>query len=257
MSGASHDDAHWAELAAGYALHALEPDDEAIFTSHLAGCQTCQQTLDDHSLVAAQLASLADDAATAAPPWSRIRPVIATAPDRSESRQPQPSPAPPADGVVLQMRRRHARLLAAAAAVVGLIGIGVAGWQVTSRSHGSGGVPSAVAACKSSPGCHVVRLLAEGKVEAGDVLVRGGSASVVPTAMPALDASHVYVLWQMPRDGRPTPVTALPDIATSKAGRSVSLAIPYDDTAAFAMSVERADQVPTQPTKVVAVGTAT
>jgi hypothetical protein len=155
------------------------------------------------------------------------------------------------------MRRRHARLLAAAAAVVALIGVGVAGWQVAGRSHSSSGVPSAVAACKSSPGCHVVRLLADGNVEAGDVVVRDGSAAVVPTAMPALDASHVYVLWQMPRDGRPTPVTALSDIATSKASHSVPLVIPYDDTAAFAMSVERADQVPTQPTKVVAVGTAT
>ena len=59
-----------------------------------------------------------------------------------------------------------------------------------------------------------------------------------------------------PRDGSPTPVTALPNVAATKESRSVALVIPYADTAAFAMSVERADQVPTQPTKVVAVGTA-
>src|SRR3954451_2449167 len=76
MSAAEHDDARWAELAAGYALHALEPAEEQAFTTHLAECAVCQATLDDHELVAAQLASLADDAESAAPPWSRIRPVL-------------------------------------------------------------------------------------------------------------------------------------------------------------------------------------
>ena len=77
------------------------------------------------------------------------------------------------------------------------------------------------------------------------------------TAMPALDNAHVYVLWQLPRDGRPAAVTVLGPVHTGQAGSSASLVIPYDDTAAFAMSVERAGQVPTQPTKVVAIGTST
>lgn len=253
MTAAAHDDARWAELAAGFALHALEPEDELDFTAHLAGCTICQATLDEHSLVAAQLASLVDDASMTAPSWSRIRPSLGEPGVGHLAVPADPRP----DAVVVPMHRRHARLLAAAAAVLAIVGIGVTGWQLAGRSSNGPAVPSAVAACKSSPGCHVVRLLADGKVEAGDVVVRDGAAAVVPTAMPALDAAHVYVLWQMPRDGRPTPVTALSDVKTSQASRTVSLVIPYDDTAAFAMSVERADQVPTQPTKVVAVGTAT
>jgi len=260
MSAAEHDDMHWEELAAGFALHALDPEEEVAFRAHLADCGTCQATLDDDSLVAAQLASLVDDTTTAAPPWSRIRPVLGAPQQPEESLRPpqplRPMPARP-DTAVRLPHQRHARLLAAAAAFVGLAGVAVAGWQIADRSGGSGGVPSAVSACRASSSCHVVRLLADSKAEAGDVLVREGSAAVVPTAMPALDASHVYVLWQIPRDGRPTPVAALPHVASSKAGEAVTLVIPYADTTAFAMSVERADQVPTQPTKVVAIGTAT
>lgn len=242
----AHDDERWSELAAGYALHALEPDEELTFRAHLAGCSTCQSTLDEHALVAAQLASLVDDTTTAPPPWSRIRPALVASP---------PTEAP-RDAVVRPLAARHARVLAAAAAVVGLVGVGVAGWQIATRSGGKTGVPAAVAACRTSAGCHVVRLLADGKVEAGDVLVRNGSAAVVPTAMPALDSSHVYVLWQVARDGSPTPVTVLGTVRTAQASPPKSLAIPYDDTMAFAMSVEPADQIPTKPTKVVALGNA-
>jgi hypothetical protein len=257
MSGAEHDDMHWEELAAGFALHALEPEDELAFRAHLSDCTTCQATLDDHSLVAAQMASLVDDTTAAAPPWSRIRPALDASTGRlAPPQQLRPLPARH-DTTGRLPHARHARLLAAAAAFVGLVGVAIAGWQIADRSGRAGGVPSAVAACRASSTCHVVRLLADSKVEAGDVLVRDGSAAVVPTAMPALDASHVYVLWQIPRDGRPTPVTALPHVAASKASDSVTLVIPYADTTAFAMSVERSDQIPTQPTKVVAIGTAT
>jgi anti-sigma-K factor RskA len=253
MSDAAHDP-HWDELAAGYALHALEPDDEQAFTAHLATCAACRHELDDHSLVAAQLASLAaDEAGATAPPWSRIRPAlppaVGTAPVVPRRRDDD-------HAVVTRLRPRHVRLLAAAAAVVGLAAVGVAGWQIGDRSSGRSSVPAAVAGCRSTDGCRVVTLLA-GKAEAGDVLVRDGRARVVPTAMPALDPSHVYVLWQLPRDGAPTPVTVLGDVRTAHASAPTSLAIPYADTAAFAMSVEPANRVPTKPTQVVAVGSAT
>ena len=249
MSAAEHDDAHWAELAAGYALHALDPADEQIFVAHVEDCAQCRASLDDHELVAAQLASLSDDTEAAVPPWSRIRQVLEPRPDAVDA-QEQP------DAKVRQLHARHNRLLAAAAAFVLVAAVGIAGWQIASRSGNGSTVPDAVAQCSTAADCHVVRLLA-GKDEAGDVLVRSDTATVVPTAMPALDKSHVYVLWQLPRDGRPTPVTVLSDVRTAQPGAATSLAIPYDDTAAFAMSVERADEVPSHPSKVVALGNAT
>jgi len=252
MSAAEHDDARWAELAAGYALHALEPAEEQAFIIHLADCAVCRATLDDHELVAAQLASLADDAESAAPPWSRIRPVLEPPSDGAPVHELRPRHNEPhARG----LQPRHTRLLAAAAAFAALVAIGVTGWQLAGRSGNGSTTPTEVAACRAASDCHVVALLA-GKAEAGDVLVRSTTATVVPTAMPALDRSHVYVLWQLPRDGRPTPVTVLRHVQTDEAGSPASLAIPYDDTAAFAMSVESADAVPSRPTKVVAIGTA-
>ena len=257
MSTAAHDDGRWDELAAGYALHALEPDDEQTFRDHLDGCAACRASLDEHALVAAQLASIADDAEAPAPPWSRIRPALGVPTAEPVASAPAAVTAAQPEAVVRQLRPRHTRLLAAAAAVVAVAAIGVAGWQVGHHSSGGAAVPSAIAGCRAASGCTVIPLLA-GKAEAGDVLVRDGSARVVPTAMPALDAGHVYVLWQLPRDGAPTPVTVVGSaVRTAQASPSTSLAIPYADTAAFAMSVEPADRVPTKPTKVVAVGTAT
>src|SRR4051794_41501635 len=118
MSAAEHDDARWAELAAGYALHALEPAEEQAFIIHLADCAVCRATLDDHELVAAQLASLADDAEAAAPPWSRIRPVLGAPSEGAPVHELRP---PGSDARVRRLQPRHTRLLAAAAAVAPLV----------------------------------------------------------------------------------------------------------------------------------------
>ena len=43
VPGPDRDDEHrsWDELAVGWALHALEPEDEALFAAHLASCARC------------------------------------------------------------------------------------------------------------------------------------------------------------------------------------------------------------------------
>ena len=52
------------ELAVGWALHALEPEDETLFAAHLAGCTRCAQTVAE---TAAVLAAMADDLPRAEP----------------------------------------------------------------------------------------------------------------------------------------------------------------------------------------------
>ena len=49
MGAGGRDDEHrnWDELAVGWALHALEPEDETVFTDHLATCARCAQTVAD------------------------------------------------------------------------------------------------------------------------------------------------------------------------------------------------------------------
>jgi anti-sigma-K factor RskA len=55
----------FAELAAGWALHALEPEDEALFSAHLADCESCQKSV---LLYADTLGDLARLAPSVAPP---------------------------------------------------------------------------------------------------------------------------------------------------------------------------------------------
>ena len=138
----------WDELAAGYALHALEPEEELRFAEHLATCDECSALLRDHELVAAQLGALAydEDDEVRAPAWSAIRASVVDVVD---------VPAP----VSLDERRRPRRqpwVLGAAAAAVLLAGAGVAVWQTR------GGSPTpetqAIRSCQHEAGCAAVRL---------------------------------------------------------------------------------------------------
>lgn len=241
-NGSTHE--QWEELAAGYVLDALEPAEEQALLAHLAGCAACRQVVDEHAFVASQLGQLAEDSDITPPSWSSIRSGIIT--------------GPAAPVVSLEERRnrdRQPRLLGAAAALVLLAGAGVVGWQLSSGDSGTPGQSKTLAACAASQSCHVVRLQS-GSTVAAYALAEKGTVTMLPTHMAAPAAGHVYALWQLPRDGRPTLVTVL-RTATNGVTSAAPLALPYADTAAFAVSVEPADAVPTTPTEVVATGTAT
>lgn len=232
----SHD--AWDELAAGYALHALEPDEELRFTEHLATCDECVALLRDHELVAAQLGSLAHaDDDLPAPEWGAIRGAIvgADAPVSLEAHR--------------RSRRRQPWLLGAAAAAVIVAAAGVVVWQ----SGGSSTSPAerALQSCRHQAGCAVVRLHASRGADPAVVLVSADRVTMVPLAMKPAPQGKEYVLWQLLRSGAPTPVT---EITNASAPSSAGLVMPYADTAAFAVSVESAAVPPSQPTQVVAIG---
>jgi hypothetical protein len=232
----SHDE--WDELAAGYALHVLEPDEELLFTDHLSACEECAVLLRDHELVAAQLGSLAfvdDDAA--APAWASVRAaVVGTAPPVSLDEH-------------RRNRRRQPWFLGAAAAAVVVAGAAI----VLSHSSGSSASPAdrAIDSCRHQPNCSIIRLHASQGADPGVVLVSGDRATMVPLAMPAPPTGEEYVLWQLPRSGAPKPVTEFTD---ASAPNAAGLVISYADTAAFAVSVEPAAVPPSQPTRVIASG---
>jgi Anti-sigma-K factor rskA/Putative zinc-finger len=230
----SHDE--WDELAAGYALHGLSPEDEALFIAHLASCPECTTSLNEHELVAAQLGSIShyqDD--DEAPSWESMRAAILG--DRA---------AVPAVADLAAQRRRYnvsRRILAAAAAVVIVAGGGIAVWQLT-----SGG-----SSCSASAGCHKIQLDASGKTLAS-VIVRNNAVTVTPTDMPAAPSGKVYVLWQLPRSGRATPLGEF--TAGSKAPVSAGLLhAPYGATTAFAVSLEPSGTPPATPSNMLATGT--
>lgn len=225
----------WDELAAGYALDALEPAEEAELMDHLDHCETCRAALRDHELVAAQLGALADDD-VAPPPWSAIRTGIVG--ELAERR------AAHRTGLA-----RRPMLLGAAAAGVAIIAAAV---TVVSVGGGTSARDEAVSACRAESACHVVEL-SRGSHERAVVIVRDGTARLLPTDLSAPGTGQVYALWQLPSDGKPT---LLAQPVSRSVSSSTSLVLPYDNTAAFALSVEPAGVRATTPTTVVAVGTA-
>lgn len=229
----SHDEM-WDELTAGYALDAIEPEDEARLLEHLAGCAHCRATLDDFTLVASQLGSLANGEEEP-PPWQQIAPRITRVTPITSIR-----------------RRRQPRILAAAAAVVLLAAGGVLAWHYT---HGTTSPPAqaAIAACSQRPGCSVVRLHGSSGVVAA-VIVQDGRASLVPLHLASPSAARAYALWQLPRDGSPIFLDTFRD--TGRATPPSPLAVPVADTTAFAVSVEPAGTRPERPSTVIAVGPA-
>jgi anti-sigma-K factor RskA len=233
----AHDE--WDELAAGYALHVLTPDDEARFVSHLEDCAECAASIRDFDFVAAQLGSIAHypEAAAEPPTWESLRASVV-----GDSQQRA--------GVTdLAVRRRRdvlaRRSLAVAAGAVVLAGGGVATWQLTTGGGSS---------CSASDGCHQVELAAAGGKTAASLVVRGQQVTMTPTsAMAPAPAGRTYVLWQQPRDGR---VVAIGELSGSSRPITVSLRASYSDTQEFAVSLENSGTPPPAPSNQLASGLA-
>ncbi len=104
-------DAHepFDELAVGWALHALEPEDEALFAIHLPGCPRCARTVAETTEVMGALAADLPPAEPSEGLRERLRAAVEEtdqvplpAPEQQQQQQavpgprPVPRPAPPA-----------------------------------------------------------------------------------------------------------------------------------------------------------------
>lgn len=234
---------YWDELAAGYALHGLAPDEELAFTTHLETCADCAANTREHELVAAQLGSIAHYRETEGEPpsWASMRARIID--DEAVD------PAPVAD--LGERRRRYnrtSRILAAAAAVVLLVGGGIATWQLTTSSAGS--------ACVASSSCHTIKLDAAGGQTAASLVVRGDHVTMDTSGMSAAPAGKAYVLWQLRKDSPAVPIKAF-DVQPGSPAVQARLMSSYADTTGFAVSLENAGSLPAQPHNELAQGVAT
>jgi len=146
-------------------------------------------------------------------------------------------------------RRRYdvsRRSLGAAAAVVVLLGGGIVTWQAT-----TGGT-----SCTAAGGCHTINLDA-GTKTAALLTVRGDTLTMKPTGMTAAPTGKIYVLWQQPRDAKPTAITEF----TARPGTApitAALQAPYNKTQLFAVSLETNTGIPPRaPSNLLASGNAT
>lgn len=243
----------YGELIAGYALDALEPDDEARLEDHLRGCESCNAELARLRNVSARLADLSAPAEPSPGLGAAIR--AAALADTGE-----PEPDLFAGPAVARLRPRGARrvamsrrwLTAAASLLLLAAGLGIG------LGLRAGGRQSVAGPCTASTGCHRVTLLAASDHrQAALVVVRGTSVAVVPEHLAPDDRNRqIYVLWQV--TGAHTPLAIGSFDVSPGVNQPVSvgrLPAPYADSWAFAVSLESGRTIPPSPSQPVALGT--
>ncbi len=254
--------ARFEELAAGHALHALEPEDEQAFLAHLPGCARCEADLAEHT---ATLAHLAYAPAPADPPPSLLDGIRAgvLASGREVSFPEQAAPVEAVDELSRARDRRRMRRattwmgIAAAAALV--ISLGV--WNTSLRQdrdeQDAWGerMRQAVSQLRDNDTDTVPLLGDDGQVVAV-ALVRGDEMSLVVDGLPVNDAGTTYVLWGESEYGDKRAVGAF-DVTKTEldvlAGMRVQNGV--SDVRRFMVTREQGDAAPPIPTlPVLAVG---
>ena len=257
--------ARFEELAAGYALHALEPEEEHDFLSHLRACARCERAVAVHGETLAHLAYATNDVEPPATLLAGIRAGVlgsdrgASFPDVAPGAVAQGSSQTGADPAVASLesgrRRRDAVRLrrtgmwmgvAAAAALV----IGLGTWNASLLSDRNdqdawGNRMSSAVGELERPGTVTVALAgADGDVVAV-ALVRGSEIVLVVDGLPKNDASTTYVLWGQSRYGDVRAVGAFDvDRTGVDVQDNMQMQAGVADVTRFMVTRERGDTAP-------------
>ncbi|SDO73168.1 Anti-sigma-K factor rskA [Klenkia soli] len=276
------DHEHYDELAVGWALHALEPEDEAGFATHLAGCARCAATVSD---AAEAMVAMATDLPGAEPSpglRDRLRDAVASTeqvqrpaadavPELVEEPAPSPLPSVVAfPGPAGRAARRHRgrsgwrRALPnglVAAGVAAILALGV--WNVVltqdrDSAQATAATQASVMQSLLAPGQVTVAPMEHDGRTVATVVARDGQAQVVVDGMTANDTSDsTYVLWGM-SDGSPVALGTFDVVADGVDLRTVgSDATGLDDYSAYGISIEPGRSAPSTPTDIVANGQVT
>ncbi len=253
------------ELAAGHALHALEPEDEQLFRAHLSGCARCERALDEHAAALAHLAYAPDAAEPAPSLLEGIRAgVLASGREASF-----PSPdvqEQPAQLDEVRRRRDASRLrragtltgVAAAAALVVSLGVWNIGLQQDrdAQVEFSARMSAAVGQLRDENTETVPLRGTAGEVVAV-ALVRGDEMSLVLDGLPVNDAATTYVVWGESSLGDKRAVGAF-DVTTDglDVRDGMRLQTSVTDVTRYLVTMEQGDSAPAIPTlPVLAAGT--
>jgi hypothetical protein len=267
MSG--HED--FEGLAAGYALHALEPEDEQRLAAHLLTCQACSRTIADAAAVGSAFAELVVVeerpsaglrdrilAAAAAEPRERI--VSSRIPESVVWPDPFPGAARGSRGKAEMARRFNARSRILVGAMAAIIGVGVAVPVTLSVSGGhSKNVNPALAAALMVPGARLVTLTGDSRTSASaEAVVTDKSVVLVADRLPHNNRSNsTYVLWMAGGTGAPVAVATFDATEDSPVVEAVEkLPMSASEIKHIAVSHESGRKAPASPTDIVVQGTA-
>jgi anti-sigma-K factor RskA len=262
----THEHQPFDELAVGWALHALEPEDEAVFAAHLRNCDRCAETV---AGATEAMAAMAADLPQAEPSDAlrlRLHQAVAETeqlPARVPVAEPVPAPVRTLGSAPSARKGRRRRLLPAlvAAAAAAIVGLGV--WNVVlndDRQELQSTVASQSAVMEALMDPHRATLapLGDDGQPVVTVVPRGDELEVVAHGLAVNDAdSTSYVVWGL-RGGQPIPLGTF-DVKGSQArmqtvGSGLTGLGQYDE---YAVSLEPGQEAPSAPTDVVATGQVT
>lgn len=277
MSGLDRNDTghvEWDELAVGWALRALEPDDEDRFSVHLPGCGRCRNSVRDSGHV---IAALLEQLPLQSPsPELRGR-VLAEldktrrVPTAPPARQPEPG-HPEGElidfGAARGPSARHTRsrrptrsawtrvtaLAAAAAAVLVIAGLGI--WNLSLQTDRDNA--ASVAADRgeilqdlAAAGEVTMTPLRDGDGRPVATLVTGSSRTMVMTNGLEINDNfdQIYVLWGLKEVGDPQPLGTFDVVDGELDMRNVgTTAAGIDTFNGYGVTLESGRAAPASPT---------
>ncbi|CAA9264343.1 MAG: hypothetical protein AVDCRST_MAG52-2770 [uncultured Blastococcus sp.] len=262
------DHQHHDELAVGWALHALEPEDEAEFARHLPGCARCAETVAQTTEVMGALATDLPPAEPSEALRSRLRAAVEATEQVHRPAVPAPVPAPaPAAATVSAVpaprpvRRRVLPLALVAAAVAAVLGLGF--WNIGLRSERAE-LAAAVAGQQDVvdallvPGEATVAPLGDDDRPVATVVARDDELQVITQGLAPNDvANSTYVVWGL-GEGAPVPLGLFDVDRSQMALQTVGSGLTgLDEFPQYGVSIEPGREAPSQPTEVVATGQVT
>ena len=245
------------DLAVGWALHALEPAEEALVATHMPDCPACTRTVAQTEQIGATLGLSVPELIPSAELEQRVLAVtidrraapVEPLPPPMQPTRPNPQPSRPGTG-----------LLVAAAAVVlvaAVVGLGVRVAQLSDERNQAERQVTAVSEAiqaVADPAAIRVPLVANDGGAVGMVLASQDRVAVVTTSLPGNRmADQTYVLWGLAGQV-PTALAAF-DVTSEVAGlHAVPTAAGTQNFTGYAVSLEPGRRTPAAPTKVLASG---
>ena len=231
------------ELAAGYVLGALEPDDEHAFQQHLGGCSVCEANVRELEAVVGELAYAAPPVDPPDTLWAGIRREIRPEAARRTS-IPAAAPGPPAGAGVRRLRLLPA--LAAAAAILLVVVLSL--WNLNLRDQNAvyrdrvaaleratqlANDPSAsLVTLDDQPGTTGAQatVIASSRHDRGVLLVEN---------LPPLQRNRVYELWGVPGGNLDKAEKALVFVPLRRQGtQALQFEVPIQPGTVFAITEE-------------------
>jgi len=233
------------ELAAAYALGAVEPGEDRALSAHLASCSRPH----DAVRAAVEGASLLPWSVVPIAPSGGLRDrLMATVAATPQEHRPPPRVAVERTPDRARAWWRMSALPSAIAAVALAAAVGLGAWgvslnaQLAERDEALRAVAAADAA-----------YVAQGEIGSGWVIQSGDEAMFMADGLAELAAGQLYEFWLIDADGN---AVAAGTLADTDGVTLVPLERPLDDAVTFAVTVEteRVEQSQNAPVMVAAIG---